>query len=130
MAYSIELADRVREFLQTIPELEIEEKKMFRGLAFLVNGKMCVNVSGDNLMCRFDPTLQEEVAERNGFQTMIMRGRELKGYCYVSEAGYKSKRDFEYWLKLCLGFNESAKASKKRKPSKSRSSSVRSRRSR
>ncbi|MBT1695369.1 TfoX/Sxy family protein [Fulvivirgaceae bacterium PWU4] len=130
MAYSIALADRVREFLQTIPELEIEEKKMFRGLAFLVNGKMCVNVSGDNLMCRFDPTLQEEVAERNGFQTMIMRGREFKGYCYVSEEGYKSKRDFEYWLKLCLSFNENAKASKKKKASKSRSGTVRSRRSR
>lgn len=131
MAYSIELADRVREFLQTIPELEIEEKKMFRGLAFLVNGKMCVNVSGDNLMCRFDPVLQEEVAERNGFQTMIMRGRELKGYCYVSEEGYKSKGDFKYWLNLCLSFNEQAKASKKKKPSKlPRGSSVRSRRSR
>lgn len=130
MAYSIELADRVREFLQTIPKLKIEEKKMFRGLAFLVNGKMCVNISGDNLMCRFDPTLQEEVAERNGFQTMIMKGRELKGYCYVSEEGYKSKRDFEYWLNLCLSFNEQAKASKKKKPTKSPRRASVSRRSR
>ena len=36
---------------------------MFSGLTFMVNGKMCVNVIGENLMCRFDPKLQEEVAE-------------------------------------------------------------------
>jgi hypothetical protein len=75
---------------------------------------MCVNVSGDNLMCRFDPELENEVTERVGFQPMIMKGKHLKGYCYVSEEGYKSKANFEYWLKLCLQFNQIAKASKRR----------------
>jgi hypothetical protein len=56
---------------------------MFKGLAFLVNGKMCVNVSGDELICRFDPARDDEVAERNGFQPMIMKGEQLRGYCYV-----------------------------------------------
>jgi hypothetical protein len=88
---------------------------MFRGLAFLVNGKMCVNVSGENLMCRYDPEFELEVAERAGFHPMIMKGKQLRGYCYVSEEGYKSKANFEYWLKLCLDFNEKAKASKKKK---------------
>jgi TfoX/Sxy family transcriptional regulator of competence genes len=58
MAYSTKLADRVREYLFRLPDLQIEEKKMFGGLAFLVNGKMCVNISGENLMCRFDPGLK------------------------------------------------------------------------
>ena len=115
MAYDINLADRIREYLLGFPKLKIEEKKMFSGLAFMVNGKMCINVSNDNLMCRFDPALQEEVAEKNGFQPMIMKARELKGYCYVSPDGYKRKKDFEYWINLCLDFNEIAKASKKRK---------------
>ena len=115
MAYSIKLAERIRTYLEGMADLRIEEKEMFRGLAFLVNGKMCVNVSGDNLMCRFDPILESEVAERAGFQPMIMRGKQLHGYCYVTEDGYKSKADFEYWLKLCLDFNDKAKASKKKK---------------
>lgn len=114
MAYNTKLADRIREYLAVFPNLKIEEKKMFRGLTFMVNGKMCVSVSNDNLMCRFDPILQEEVAEKNGFQTMIMKGREYKGYCYVSQDGYKTKKDFEYWVKLCLDFNAKAKSSKKR----------------
>jgi hypothetical protein len=113
MAYNTKLANRVREYLVDFPRLKIEERKMFRGLTFMVNGKMCVSVSGDNLMCRFDPILQEELAEKKGFQTMIMRGREYRGYCYVSPDGYKATKDFQFWINLCLDFNERAKASKK-----------------
>ena len=122
MPYSTKLAERVRAYLEDIAGLKIEEKAMFKGLAFLVNGKMCVNVSGEDLMCRYDPELELEVTERTGFQPMIMKGKQLRGYCYVSEEGYKSKANFEYWLKLCLDFNEKAKASKKRKtPSRKKS---------
>jgi hypothetical protein len=113
MAYNTKLADRVREYLADFPNLKIEEKKMFRGLTFMVNGKMCVSVSGENLMCRFDPTLREEVVEKKGVQPMIMKGREYKGFCYVSIEGYKAKKDFEYWVNLCLSFNEKEKSSKK-----------------
>jgi hypothetical protein len=42
-----------------------------------------------------------------------MKGKELMGYCYVSPVGYKSKKDFEFWLQLCLDFNPKAKSSKK-----------------
>ena len=87
---------------------------MFSGLAFMVNGKMCVNVTDDRLMCRFDPDLQEEIAERNGYETMVMKGRQLKGYCYVNPDGLKSKKDFRFWLDLCLDYNDRAKVSKKK----------------
>ena len=117
MAYSTKLAERIRNYLDGISKIKIEEKEMFKGLAFLVNGKMCINVSGENLMCRYDPVLEDEVAERTGFQPMIMKGKQLRGYCYVSEDGYKSKVNFEYWLKLCLDFNEKAKTSKRKKTS-------------
>ena len=114
MAFDIKLADRIREHLSKINELKVEEKKMFRGMTFMVNDKMCISVSGENLMCRFDPNLQEQVAEKIGFQTMIMKGKEFKGYCYVEPNGFKSKKDFNYWLDLCLDFNKRAKSSKKK----------------
>jgi hypothetical protein len=75
----------------------------------------CVNVSGENLMCRFDPGLQEKVAEKRGYLPMIMKGKELKGYCYVQPVGFKSKKDFAYWVDLCLDYNKRAKASKKKR---------------
>lgn len=115
MAYNETLANRIRQYLEQHSKRKIEEKRMFSGLAFLVNGKMCVNVSGDRLMCRFDPVLEEEVSEKIGFEPMVMRGKQLSGYCYVNEAGFASNKDFRYWMELCLSFNDEAKASKKKK---------------
>lgn len=88
---------------------------MFRGLTFMVNNKMCISVSGENLMCRIDPALQEEAAGKRGFHPMIMKGKELKGYCYVSPDGFALTKDFEYWTGLCLAYNENAKPSKSKK---------------
>jgi hypothetical protein len=113
MAYNSKLADRIREYLVIYPDLQIKEEIMFGGLAFLVNGKMCVNVSGEDLMCRFNPSLQAEVAERQGYKAMIMKGKELSGYCYVDSTGFD--KEFDYWLKLCLDYNDQAKPSKKKR---------------
>jgi len=115
MPYDTALADQIRTYLAELPQLKIEEKEMFRGLAFMVNGKMCINVSGEELMCRFDPDLLGEVAEKAGFRTMVMKGKEMKGYCYVDPIGFRSKLDFEYWMNLCLDFNDRAKSSKRTK---------------
>lgn len=114
MNYDIQLANRVREYLAVKPQLDIEEKAMFGGLAFMVNGKMCVNVSGSRLMCRFDPALEDIIAEKPGYEPMIMKGKNLKGYCYVDPIGFKSKKEFEYWVNVCLDYNDHAKSSKKR----------------
>ncbi len=113
MAYDIKLADRVREYLSRLPEMKVEERKMFGGLAFMINGKMCVKVSRERLMCRFDPLLTDEIAGKVGFLPMIMGGKEYKGYCYVEPEGFRERKSFEYWMNLCLSFNDRAKASKR-----------------
>ncbi len=113
MAYDMNLAARVRAYLARRPEYFVEEKKMFGGLAFLVNGKMCVNVSRKGLMCRFEPMLGPELEQKEGFLPMKMRGRIMQGYCYVESAGYDSNQDFDFWLRLCLDFNARAQASRK-----------------
>jgi len=116
MAYDDNLAARVREYLSEKEDFQIEEKKMFGGLAFLVNGKMCINIGEDQLMCRFDPKLVEQISERIGFVPMIMKGKQYKGYCYVDPIGYQSKKDFEFWINVCLEFN--AKAVSQKRPGK------------
>jgi hypothetical protein len=113
MPYNEKLAARIRTALTHLPH--VEEKKMFRGVTFMVQDKMCISVSGDEMMCRFDPAMQDVVQEKPGCRSMIMKGREYKGYVYVSEAGFKSKKDFDYWINLCLSFNSKAKSSKKKK---------------
>jgi TfoX/Sxy family transcriptional regulator of competence genes len=104
MAYNEQLAERIRKALSGVTK--VEEKKMFRGITFMVNGKMCVCVSGDELMCRFDPAMQDILAKKKGFRKMIMKNRIYKGYGYINEEGIRSKKDFEYWINLCLAFNK------------------------
>jgi isopenicillin N synthase-like dioxygenase len=115
MSYNINLVDRVREYLAEIPNIDIEEKEMFNVLNFMVNGKTCICVSGENLMLRFDPIRQEELSEKSGYETMLMKGKEYKGYCYINPEGFKDKKDFDFFVHLCLDYNKIAKASKKRK---------------
>ena len=111
MAFSEKLADRIRVGLSHLPK--VEEKKMFGGLAFMVDNKMCITAGADRIMCRIDPAIHDDVINRKGCSTVIMRGRECKGYVHVNEESIKNKKDLDYWMELALDYNKIAKASKK-----------------
>ena len=113
MPFDEKLADRIREAIAD--KGDIEEKKMFRGMCFMLNGKMCICVSNDEMMCRIDPDLYETVMEKTGVRPMVHNGKTMKGFVYVSHDLIKSKKEFDYWVNLSLAFNKTAKASKKRK---------------
>jgi TfoX/Sxy family transcriptional regulator of competence genes len=112
MAYNEKLTNKVRKALAHLQK--VEEKKMFRGIAFMVDGKLCISVGDNEIMCRIDPELHEISVAKNGCRSVIMKGREYKGYVYVNEEGLKTKKDFDHWIRLALEFNKIAKASKKR----------------
>jgi TfoX/Sxy family transcriptional regulator of competence genes len=113
MAYNEKLTARIREALAHLPN--VEEKRMFRGVTFMVNGKMCITAGDNKIMCRVDPSIHEEALKRKGCESVKMKEREYKGYVYVSEEGIKAKKDLEYWVRLAVEFNKFAKASKKKK---------------
>ena len=112
MAFDEKLADRIREAIVDVPN--VEEKYMFGGVCFMVNDKMCVGVVIDEMMCRLDPALVDELLERTECRPMDFTGKSMKGFVYVSEEGMKKKKDLEYWIGLCLEYNIIAKASKKK----------------
>lgn len=112
MAYNEKLANEIREALSHLSK--VEEKKMFGGLAFMVNDKMCITVGNDGIMCRINPSIHNEIIKTKNCSTVKMRGREYKGYVDVNEDDLKSKRDLDYWIKLALDYNKMAKASKKK----------------
>jgi TfoX/Sxy family transcriptional regulator of competence genes len=112
MAYNEKLTARIREALAHLPN--VAEKRMFRGVTFMVNDKMCISAGDNKIMCRIDPSIHEEALKRKGSETVKMRGREYKGYVYVSEEGIKTKKDLDYWIRLALEFNKLAKSSKKK----------------
>jgi TfoX/Sxy family transcriptional regulator of competence genes len=112
MAYNEKLADRIREALQDLPV--IEEKQMMGGLVFMVNEKMCVGIIKDEMMCRIDPDIHDELVERQGCRTMDFTKRPMRGYVLVDESGMQSQPAFMDWISLCLEYNPKAKVSKKK----------------
>ncbi len=113
MAYNTKLADRIREALAHLPD--VEEKEMFRGVCFMVDGKMCVCVSEDEMLCRIGADAMDTALEENGTRQMIIQGRPSKDFVYVSDEAFQTQKDFDHWIKLALDFNPQAKASKKKK---------------
>ena len=115
MAYNENLADRVREIL--VDQKNVEEKKMFGGVAFMVNDKMCIGIVKDDLMARIDPEIYVEVMEKHGCREMDFTGRPMKGFVMISPEGTTRQKDLEYWIQLALEFNKKAKSSKSKRSS-------------
>ena len=112
MAFNEFLAERVRTLL-TMKSKSFTEVKMMGGLAITIDNKMCLGVIHDNLMCRIDPAIQNEVLRRKGCREMDFTHRPMKGYLYVDAEGYDMDSDLESWVDLALEFNPRAKSSKK-----------------
>ncbi|MGG7664468.1 TfoX/Sxy family protein [Dyadobacter sp. BHUBP1] len=113
MAFNETLSDRIREALSE--QENVIEKRMFGGVCFMVNDKMCVGVIGEDMMCRVGEEAFDSAIERPGCREMDFASRPMKGYVYVSDEGMRTREDFQYWINLCMAYNPQAKASKKKK---------------
>ena len=117
MAYNEVLADRLRKVL--IGEPGITAKKMFGGLAFMVNGNMACGIVGDDLMLRLGTARHDEALSRPFARPMDFAGRPMVGMIYVAPPGYESDKDLAGWVALALDFVRSLPA-KKPTPGKKR----------
>lgn len=104
MPYSEKLAQRMRQALAQLPD--VAEKKMFGGLAFMVNGKMCLTVGPGRIMCRVDPGMHDTLTARKGCRTVVMKGRVYKGYVQVDEDQLQTPAALGDWISLALEFNK------------------------
>lgn len=114
MAFDEKLANRVRDII-TLTHSNIEEKKMFGGLCFMVNGKMCVGVETSRLMVRFDPEKTDSLMEKEGVRPMDFTSKVMKGYAFVDIDVLNKKANLAFWINLALDYNKVAKAAKKKK---------------
>lgn len=112
--YNEFLADRIRRVLKE-KNISYTEKKMMGGLAIMVNDKMCVGITNDDLMARINPDIYEEALTRDGVREMDFTKKPMKGWIYVSPAGIDLDDDLESWIQLALDFNPKAKSSKRQK---------------
>jgi TfoX/Sxy family transcriptional regulator of competence genes len=102
MAYDEELATRIRELLSG--ETGVSEKKMFGGLAFLINGNMAIAASGQGgILVRSDPAK----AVPSGASLAVMRGRPMDGWLRVDADRLRTKRQLARWTEIGAGFARS-----------------------
>lgn len=113
MAYNEEISRRVADALAHRDD--VEARTMMGGICYMVDGKMCMGVMGDALMCRIDGERMAEALEKPGCRPMDFTGRVMKNYVLVDEEGIRRPADFQYWTGLCLDFNPKAKAAKKKR---------------
>ena len=112
--YSEYLADRIRQVLKE-KRTSYSEKKMMGGIAFMVDDKMCVGITNEDLMARIDPDIYEESLQKHGVREMDFTKRPMKGWIYVTPEGIDTDEDLASWIQLTLDFNPKAKSSKRKK---------------
>jgi hypothetical protein len=105
MAYDETLAEEVR---RALSDYKVEEKRAFGGLAFMVNGKMCVSVNNrpDHcMMVRIDPRDKDSL-KREGAKIAVMRDKEMPGWIFLTKEAIKTEKDFDFWIQRALSFNK------------------------
>ncbi len=102
MAYDLKLTQRIREKLAGIPGLE--EKKMFGGVGFLIQGNMACGVNGDELIVRVGPQQDQAALSRPHTRPFDMTGRPMQGWVMVAPAGVNTDDELQAWIELGVEF--------------------------
>lgn len=98
MAYDEELARRVRDLVAGLPG--VTEKKMFGGLAFLVNGNMAIAASGEGgILVRVDPADNDMLVTSSAATVMVMRGRPMTGWLRVAPGHLDRETELSRWAR-------------------------------
>lgn len=102
MPYNIALADRIRSRLRRAAGLQ--EKKMFGGMGFLINGNMACGVHKDELIVRIGPERSAELLARPYTRPFDLSGKPMAGWILVTPQGYKADADLHGWIELGTDF--------------------------
>lgn len=101
MAYDLKLAGRIRSKLDN---LQFEEKKMFGGVGFLLNGNMACGVNKDNLIVRINPEKQDALLKKPHTKPFDLTGKPMKGWLVVEAGGCKTDKQLSAWVKEGMEF--------------------------
>ena len=90
-------------------------KKMFGGMAFMINDKMCVGVLNDQIMLRVIEEHSEKLLEENGVEPMNFTGKTMKGFLFVNPEAFQTEALLHKWIIFGLEFAEKGVVKSKKK---------------
>ena len=108
MAFDTKLAERVREQLKK--KRGLTEKKMFGGLAFLLNGNMSCGIHRDELIVRLDPEKTEEALRQKNTRIFDLSGRPMRGWILVQAKGLATEATLAKWIQMGVKYASSLPA--------------------
>lgn len=112
MAHNEKLAEKIRQHLKGTKNLN--EKKMFGGIAFMINDKMCVGVDKDDMILRCAPEMTDELLKKTGARHFDLSGKpSMKGWLLIGTDGTNNKKSFEFWMETGIEANKKATVIKK-----------------
>jgi TfoX/Sxy family transcriptional regulator of competence genes len=97
MAFDEGLAERIRGVLDA--RSDVDERRMFGGIAFLVAGNMACGVMRDDLMVRMEPDAAAALESEPGVRRFDMGGRPMKGWLLVAPEATADDGDLERWVR-------------------------------
>ena len=129
MPYDEGLAERIRALVEDDPR--IQEKMMFGGVAFLVDGSMSVGIIRDELMVRVGPDAYAEALKRPHARVMDFTGRPMRGFVQVGTEGFEEDGELAAWVVAGISYaaSQPAKDSKTRQEKTLKKPSPRKKRS-
>lgn len=102
MAFDKGLAERIREVLKE--RHDVQERKMFGGLCFMVDNHMCCGIVGEELMLRVGPLQYQKALAKPHAREMDFTGRAMKGMVYVEPDGFENDIGLLSWINLAIRF--------------------------
>jgi len=102
MAFNEALAERIRHRLAR--KKGIEEKKMFGGVGFLLNGNMLVGVWKDSLIVRLGAEEGDEALKEPHVKPFDITGKAMKGWAMVTPEGIEDDEQLKAWVQRALKF--------------------------
>src|SRR5262245_4526703 len=102
MAFDAALAERIRK--QLGKRTGLAEKQMFGGLAFLLNGNMCVGVHGSEMIVRVDPGETDKMLQGKHVRLFDLTGRPMKGWLLIASAGVATAAGVGKWVKAAVAY--------------------------
>jgi len=105
MPYSESLAERIRRRLAR--RKNVEEKKMFGGIGFMLNGNMCVGVWKGSVIARVGPEQYEAALGESFVSEFDITGRAMAGWVLVSPKGVEDDDQLRKWIDKAATFSSS-----------------------
>ena len=105
MSYSIKLEEKIDALVKRWKN--VEKKKMFGGVCYLLKGNMAFGIWKDFLIVRLDRDEGEKSLKDSTVLPFAITGKPMAGWIMVKEEGWRGQAGLEKWITIGKNFARS-----------------------